>query len=185
MLALVALGALAFMGCNDSVAPNDQLEVTDEDVAHQAGFVARTIVNVLPEMASKSASEAVYLDPPFSGGFYHDTIPNERVFTDADLFLSLVLEDYGTTVVFTFDVSASGNPLVANGAGSITSGPLYMTFAVIDVAVVDGYPTSGSVEVTGSSSRVATITFDGDHTATITINSLEFTVDLDTGQIIG
>jgi hypothetical protein len=181
----VLLAMLVFVGCSeDTVTPNDDIVITDEDVAYQSGFVARAIVEVLPEMADRTVLETVYLDPPFSGGFYHETDPDERVYTDDILKLSLEIEDFGTTVIFEFDISATGDPLVANGSGSITAAALYLTFEVINVVVVDGYPVSGSVEVTESSSRVATITFDGDHTATITINDLVFVVDLDTGLII-
>ncbi len=181
----VLLATLAFVGCSeDTVTPDDEIVITSEDVAHQSGFVARAVYEVLPEMADRSAAETVYLDPPFSGGFYHETDPMERVYTDDDLMLSLQVEDFNTTVVFEFDISATDDPLVANGEGSITAAALYLTFTVNDVTVVDGYPVSGTIVVTESSSRIATITFDGDHTATITINDLVFVVDLDTGLIV-
>lgn len=175
------IAAAAFIGCSESVTPDDQIIVTDEDVAHQSGYVAFAIVKVLPQMGRSAVAELVSLDPPFQGDFWHETVPNEHVWTDDDHKLSLYIAEFDNTVVFTFDLQGVGEPLVVNGEGTLTMGSLYLTFDVMDVVVVGDMPVSGTIEV-HSSSRLATITFDNG-TATVTIGTLSFTIDLTDGSL--
>jgi len=179
-IALIAAAALS--GCSESVTPDDEITVTDEDVAHQSGYVAFAIAEVLPQMGRSAVAELVSLGTPFQGEFWHETVPNEHVWTDADHKLSLYIEEFDNTVVFEFDLEGLGDPLTVNGEGSMRMGSLYLAFEVIDVVVVGDMPVSGTIEI-DSSNRIATITFD-DGTATVTIGGLTFTIDLSDGSLI-
>lgn len=177
------LAAFGFVGCSDSVTPNDDITVTQEDVAYQSGYVAFAVVEVLPFMGDRAAvPEEIILGSPFGGSFWHDTVPNERVWTDADHILTLDLG--GEIVTIEFDITAVGtDPYVANGTGTLTAGSLAIAFTVVDVTVPagGGYPISGTILIM-SSGHSATITFDNG-TAIVVIGELTFTIDLSDGTI--
>jgi len=184
LLGLVLLGALVFVGCSeDSVTPNDEITPDEEDVAHQSGFLAYAIVNVLPEMGGRSAMpEEIWLGDPFSGSFWHDVNP-EHIWTEEGSPLSLELEGSGVVIQFEFDITAYGDPLLANGTGKLTLVDFWLNFTVIDVLVPEeGYPLSGRIEVV-SPNATGEINFNPDGTATIVVGAFSWSVDLDTGEV--
>jgi len=177
--------SMGLLGCSDTVTPNDEITVTEEDVAHQSGYVAYAMVQVLPELSGRAAvAELITLGSPFSGEFWYDTDP-QHVWTDAEHFLSLFIVEFGTTVTFTFDIVDTGNgdPLTADGAGTMDIGSLHLSFDVNNVVIIGGGPVGGTITVL-SSGNTATITFHPDGTATVSIGDLEFTIDLSDGSLI-
>ncbi len=179
MLSLYAVLGLAGCSSDDPVTPHDEAELTADDVAHQAGFIAYAIVNVLPTMASK-AMPGLETIPGFSGDFWADSNP-DHVWTDADHFLTWTPEGFDLTVDCMFDITSTGG--LANGDGTLEAGDLVITFDITDVQVVgSGYPASGQM-VVSSGGYSATITFNG-ATATVQIATSSWTIDLSDGTIV-
>ena len=179
------LAVLAFVGCSESVAPDDEVTVTEEDVAYQSGYVAYAMVEVIPVLQGRAATPGEEtLPPPFGGSFWYDPGPPKHAYTDAGHFLTLDIDDDDVAdVTFTFDVTGVGtDPITANGTGILTAGDLVISFTVIDVVVPSGgWPISGTIVIL-SSGHEATVTFTPG-LATVVIGELEFTVDLSDGTI--
>ncbi len=184
ILGILLLGASIFVGCSEeSVTPNDEITADEEDVAHQAGFLAFAIVNTLPQMSDRAAAEEICNLDPFTGCFWHETVPNQAIWTEEGESLSWEPEGTGVTILFEFDLEATGDPLLANGTGKLTLVDFWLNFTVIDVVVPDdGYPTGGTIEVM-SPNASGLITFHADETATVQVGSYEWLVDLETGVV--
>jgi hypothetical protein len=180
LTALMLTAAFGLVGCSDDpVTPNDETQLTAEDVAHQSGFLAYSIVNVLPTLSNK-AIPGLETIPGFSGDFWLDSNP-DRVFTDADHMLTWTPVGFNVSVTCEFDITAIAG--LANGTGTLTAGDLVIGFVITDVTVVaNGYPTAGQI-VVSSSGYTATIAFNGG-TATVTIGGESWTIDLSDGSIV-
>ncbi|MBC8367857.1 hypothetical protein H8E52_10635 [bacterium] len=184
ILGVVLLGAMIFVGCSeDTVTPNDELTVDQEDVAHQSGFLAFAIVNTLPQLNEEGrVAEEICNLSPFTGCFWHDTAP-QHIWTETGETLDWEPEGTGVTISFEFDLTAAGDPLLANGTGKLTLVDFWLNFTVNDVVVPDsGYPTGGTVEVV-SPNATGLITFHPDQTATVEVGSFAWNVDMETGEV--
>jgi hypothetical protein len=182
LIALLLTAAFGLVGCSDDdpVTPNDETQLTAEDVAHQAGFLAYSIVNVLPTLSNKAIPELETI-PGFDGDFWLERDPEDRVYTDGDHMLSWSPAGFNITVTCEFDITSIGG--LANGDGTLTAGDLVIDFDIEDVTVVaNGYPTAGQI-IVSSSGYVATIVFNGG-TATVTIGGNSWTIDLSDGTIV-
>ena len=123
LMTLLLTALFGTIGCSsdDPVTPHDETELTSEDVAHQAGFLAYSIVNVLPTMANKAMPGLESLTG-FYGDFWRDTNP-DHVWTEApDHVLSWTPEGFNVTIACEFDITSVGG--LANGTGTLTAGTL-------------------------------------------------------------
>ena len=180
LITLLLTAAFGLVGCSDDpVTPNEETQLTAEDVAHQSGFLAYSIVNVLPTLSSK-ATPSLETIPGFGGNFWSDSSP-DRIWTDADHMLTWTPEGYGFTLACEFDITAAGG--LANGDGTLTAGDLVITFDIENVTVVsNGYPTAGQI-IVSSGGFTATIAFNGG-TATVTVGGNSWTIDLSDGTLV-
>ena len=178
--ALLLSTVFGMVGCSsDPSTPHDDTQLTAEDVAHQSGFLAYSIVNVLPTMNSKAFPGLETLSG-FSGDFWLDT---GHVWTDApDHVLTWTPSGFDFSVDCEFDITSVAG--LANGTGTLTAGTLEIGFTIVDVTVVgSGYhPTSGQVLVS-SGAMGATITFNGG-TATVQVGTQSWTIDLSDGTLV-
>ena len=152
-------------------------------MAHQSGVLTFAIVNTLPQFNDEGqVAEEICNLYPFTGCFWHDTAL-QHIWIETGETLDWEPESTGVTISFEFDLTAAGDPLLANGTGKLTLVDFWLNFTVIDVVVPDsGYPTGGTIEVV-SPSAAGLITFHFDQTATVQVGSFAGNVDMETGEV--
>jgi hypothetical protein len=207
-LALLALGAL-LIGCeSDSTAPDEDLPALESgDVATQSGAMATSMTRVLPRIWSPGVGKAVgeysytFVSGPVLGTVFSEFRTEEggelvgydvagwcRVFTDEPLAITLVeggipwLLDFSVTA----DIDQQQDQATASGGGTLTVGAYVADFTLDAVVVRDGdsYPASGSITFVNEG-VTATVAFDGDATAVITVGDESWVVDLDDASVSG
>ena len=207
-------GLILLGGCsNDPVAPQDEVPaLTSNDVAAQGGMMAMAAGIVAPQTVEFSAKSdkdsyvhtftgtvvgAVHLDF-FTGGAGGtsapwDTADYVELYTadGAPLVATLGLSGFEGSVVLGFALNAAldrdstPNTATVNGGGTFVSGQYDATFAFTDLFVSMGstYPMSGSMAFV-SSGFIATVTFNGSSTGTMTMSDgTLWSVDLTNGEI--
>jgi hypothetical protein len=189
-LALAALALLAAAGCGDDpVTPNEQPVFTEEDAASQSAFIAVGLVEVLDDLAATKAEpeqETVSGSSYITGSYWHDSSP-ERVYTDVAHFLTIDFDgpsaDDILPAYLQFDVTATGDPRMANGSGSLLAGALTVNFDVSEIEVAaNNYPIGGQL-IVATGDFTATVEFFSNHTATATVGTSVWNVDLEDGGI--
>lgn len=189
-LAPAALALMIAAGCGDDpVTPNEEPIFTEEDAASQSAFITVGMVEVLDDLAATKAVpevETVSGSSYITGSYWLDNDP-DHVYTDADHRLTIDFDGPGADDILPatllFDVTAAGAPRVANGTGSLLAGALTVNFVVSGIVVeADNYPTGGQLIVT-TGAYTATVEFYSNHTATVTVGALEWSVDLEDGDI--
>ena len=189
-LATAALALLIAAGCGDDpVTPNEQPVITEEDAATQSAFIAVGMVEVLDDLAATKAVpevETVSGSSYITGSYWRDSDP-DHVYTDDDHRLTIdfdgPVDDDILPATLLFDVTATGDPRLANGAGTLLAGALSVGFVISDIAVAaDNYPTGGQL-IVSTSGYTATVEFYSNHTATVTVGVFEWSVDLEDGDI--
>ncbi len=189
-LAPAALALLVAAGCGDDpVTPNEQPILTAEDAATQSAFITIGMVEVLDDLATAKASpeiEIVSGSSYITGSYWRDSDP-DHVYTDVDHRLTIDFDGPGANGILPatllFDVTAAGDPRLANGAGSLIAGALTVVFDVDDIEVAaDNYPVGGQLIVT-TGGFTATVAFASNHTATVTVGTSVWSVDLEDGDI--
>ncbi len=211
MLPMLLLGGLLMLaGCSDDpVAPQDEIpDLTADDVAHQAGFVAAAAGVVGPlviDFDGKTDKDSyshtfdsdvtgtVHMDY-FLGGAAGTPVPwNEadyaHLYTADGEWLTVAL-GVGGTVTLTFDIGADldrdADTATINGGGTFATGPHSATFTFNDLVVAKGssYPSSGSLTFTGGG-HTATVTFDGSSFAHLSVaGGDDYSVNLQTGEVL-
>lgn len=189
-LAPAALALMIAGGCGDDpVTPNEEPIFTEEDAATQSAFITIGMVEVLDDLAAVKASpeiETVSDSSYITGSYWRDSDP-DHVYTDTDHRLTIDFDGPGSDGILPatllFDVSAAGDPRLANGTGSLLAGALTVGFVVDDIVVeADNYPSGGQL-VVSTGGYTATVEFFSNHTATVSVGVLEWSVDLDDGDI--
>ncbi|MBK6899682.1 MAG: hypothetical protein IPH09_10550 [bacterium] len=189
-LAPAALALMIAAGCGDDpVTPNEEPIFTEEDAASQSAFITVGLVEVLDDLAATKAVpevETVSGSSYISGSYWLDNDP-DHVFTDADHRLTIDFDGPGADDILPatllFDVTATGAPRVANGTGSLLAGALTVNFVVSGIVVeADNYPSGGQL-IVSTGAYTATVEFFSNHTATVTVGALEWSVDLEDGDI--
>ena len=196
-------------GCSsDETAPNDPLpELTDADVALQSSFMALAMMEMGPvalEFGGKAdASDGRYsytfTDAEIQGTvqllFEQESAPSgydvadyARAWTDDGRPVELYPLVGGVAWLLDFtlesDIDQAAGTAVVNGSGTLTAGDYEPTWTVVDLAVaVSGdWPDDGVVTFTNEG-ITATVTFNGDSTATVTVGGLSWTLNLDNGEL--
>ncbi len=189
-LAPAALALLIVAGCGDDpVTPNEEPIFTEEDAATQSAFITIGMVEVLDDLAAVKASpeiETVSGSSYITGSYWRDSDP-DRVYTDAVHRLTIDFDGPGADGILPatllFDVTATGDPRLANGTGTLLAGALTVGFVIDDIVVeADNYPSGGQL-IVSTGGYTATVEFFSNHTATVTVGALEWSVDLDDGDI--
>ncbi len=211
---VLMLGASFWLtGCeSDSVAPHDQLPaLNSEDVAYQAAAVGAAASRVLPQIVDFSGTdktEYTYTFPSegsqVTGSVYFDfrnggaegasadydvaTWCRMNTATDAPLIFAV---GAGGSVELDFNIFADivqathTATLLDGSVGTFTGGDYIATFAFDGVVVTagDDYPSGGTMTFV-SGGHVLVVTYDGDETATISLDDVEtWIVNLETGEI--
>jgi hypothetical protein len=189
-LATAAVALLIAAGCGDDpVTPNEQPVFTAQDAATQSAFIAVGMVQVLDDLAAAKAApvvETVSGSSYITGSYWRDSDP-DRVYTDAVNRLIIdfdgPMDDDILPATLLFNVTATGTPRLANGSGTLIAGALSVGFVISDIAVAaDNYPTGGQL-IVSTSGYTATVQFYANHSATVTVGALEWSVDLEDGDI--
>ncbi len=216
ILLLLAAALWLVVGCeSESVAPHDELpELTASDVAAQAGYTAATISQVGPyifeDLTPGTKDPYSYSFPEGGDGegtVYFDcflgAVPSTYedadnvdmyTATDENITFNFELDDENVvSMVLTFNLHAepfNDDPPTATvtGSGTIDFGSYAGDFE-IDQVVLDGseeHPEDGELIFT-IDDMTATVTYDGDNTATVTITTDDgtetYSINLDTGEI--
>lgn len=188
ILLLLVLGAFclyAVSGCSDDdgVTPNEELEITAEDAAQQAAFVAVSLMEVLDDLSSKDAAlESVDEDCVY-GSYWREDL---HVWTEGTHVVTVDFDCDGTADdenngIVTFDITKTGDQ--ANGSGGMDLGSVDLSFTLTAVELYpSNYPAGGTILV-DTSGYTATITFYADHTADVTVGSRTWAIDLSDGGI--
>lgn len=206
LFALLAMG-LMLTGCeSDSTAPDDDLpDLTADDVATQSGAMATSMMRALPRIWDPTTNKAngeysyTFVTGPVVGTIFsefrdaaggdlvdYDVAGWARVFTDEPLAVTLVNGGIPWLLAFdiTADIDQQAGSASAAGGGSLVVGDYTATFTLTAVVMQDGasYPASGTITFVNEGIS-ATVTFDGDSTAMVTVGDDSWTVDLDDGSI--
>jgi hypothetical protein len=209
LLMLLAMGWL-LTGCeSDSTAPDDPLPpVTGEDVAGQGGYLAAAMVEVAPlalQFSGKADETDGRYSYTFAAGdpimgtvelyFALDGVPSGwdvadygRAWADAEAPLLIQPVEDGVVWELSFtlesDIDRDTDTAVVSGDGHLLVGDYDGTFTVTGYAVAEGgaWPTDGELVFTNADHE-ATVTFDGDSTALVTVGEDSWELDLDTGTL--
>ncbi|MCB1150593.1 hypothetical protein KDK88_03555 [bacterium] len=180
---LVLLFGLSGCSSDDPVTPHDGDDVTAEDVAHQAGYLAYAIGQVLQDF-DKAAPEQRQMTSPLSGFYMRDAgTGTTRYYTEGGQVLIWTPEDFDIEIGVVFDITVTdGSPDLANGTGFLQSGSLLVSFELNDVGLAaTGAPVSGITTVS-SGGYQAIVTF-GVGSATVQIGTQSWTVDMTDGTV--
>ncbi len=211
-LLLLATAAWLFAGCSsDSTAPNDNLPPLEKaDVAGQAGFLAVAMVDIAPIGATysgKAEGEYVYTfaaGDPIQGTvnlFFRDggasgspSTPAQADWASASTPtgapLSVTLVDGGLPWLLSFalvsDIDRVNDTATVDGSGTLVVGNYTAAWTLAGLVVFsDGsttWPAEGTLTFTNEG-ITAVVTFDGDHTATVTVDGEVYTLDLNNGNL--
>jgi len=182
ILLSIAMFGLAGCSSDDPVSPNEEIELTAEDVAHQSGLITYAMAEVLQNFTK--AETTVQMFTPLTG-FYqrNDDGADVRYYTLADQELIWTPAAFGEEIAITFDVTLSGGtPKAANGSGALHAGTLAITFDLDEVQLdVNHAPVAGTI-IVSSGRFAASITF-GVGTATVQIGTETWTIDMTDGSV--
>ncbi len=209
LLMLLAMGWL-LTGCeSDSTAPDDPLPpVTAEDVAGQSGYLATAMVEVAPlalQYSGKADETDGRYDYVFAPGdpvqgtvelsFALDGVPSGWDVADygrawtaegAPLTIQPVADGVVWELVFTLesDIDQGTDTAVVAGDGVLLVGDYEGAFTVTGYAIAEAgeWPSDGEL-VFNSADHTATVTFEGDSTATVTVGEDSWELDLETGAL--
>ncbi len=206
---LVSAALVILAGCDsDPVAPHDQLQLTPEEAAGQAGYLAWALVRMGPEFLQDPAGGAVIgrRDPDtlvFSGAItgacdigFEDADGSPTTWNlatrawlvtqpDAPLeFTPIAGSD--AVVRVTLDLEAAiarpANVATISGSGTLGSGSLTTAFVLAIMEVpLSGWPTGGTLSASVAGHAIV-VTFDGDQLVNATVDGRLFRVDLLTGE---
>lgn len=194
LLVPVLLAAGVYLGgCeSDATAPQDLVPaLTEEDAAHQAGYMAMAVAQVGPTVVTYSdarknlysrsfigdVSGTVWLDFRLggSGGTPATWSAGDwaRLYTAGGEPLTFAIGESGGATMnldITADINQGLNSAVLGGGGTFQSGAYLATFAFTNLAVTAAgdYPTGGTMSFT-SGAFAMTVAFDGTNLATITV----------------
>ena len=188
ILLLLVLGAFCLYtmsGCSDDdgVTPNEEPEITAEDAAQQAAFVAVSLMEVLDDLSSKAAVLQYVDEDCVYGSYWREAL---RVWTEGDHVVTVDFDCDGTADdenngIVTFDITKTGD--LANGSGGMDLGSVSLSFTLSAVELDPGYyPVDGSI-IVDTSGFTATIAFYADHTADVTVGTQTWNIDLSDGSI--
>lgn len=180
---LLILGGLIGCSSDDPVTPHEEDEVTAEDVAHQAGYLAYAVSEVLQDF-DKAVPELQTMVTPLSGQYMRDAgAGSTRYYTTGDQELVWTPEGFDLMVAVVFDITVTdGMPDTADGEGALHAGNLIVTFDLDGVGLAaGGAPVSGTMLV-ASGGISATVTF-APGTATVQIGTQTWTVDMTDGTV--
>lgn len=197
------------LGCSsDETAPNDPLPgLTSEDVATQSGYMAVFLTEMAP-VALQFSGKADASDGRYSYAFvdveiqgtvqlYFETDGAPSSYTGADfarawtadgapLMLRPIPDGIAWLLAFTLesDIDQGAGTAVVAGSGTLTIGNYEPAWTVEGLAVEVGgdWPASGVMTFTNEG-ITATVTFDGGNTATVTVGSLTWTLNLSNGTL--
>jgi len=182
--ALLLLGGLSGCSDDDPVTPQDEDQVTAEDVAHQSGYLAYAVSEVLQNF-SKAAPEPQTMVTPLSGSYWKDEgAGSTRYYTEGDQELVWTPADFEIEIGVTFDITVTdGSPDTADGSGNLHAGSLNASFVLDGVGLAaNNAPVSGTMLVS-SGGIDALVTF-GVGTATVQIGTQTWTVNMNDGTLI-
>jgi hypothetical protein len=211
-LALLAAGVLLVMaGCeSDSTAPKDEVPpISQQAAAQQAGYFASAVAQaygiyqdalhgkevIVHDFATGDASGSFTMDFRTGGAggtpspsaladyihIYTDTEQDVRI-TQPGLTIPLAIATFDV-VVDPYDATAPESGTL-NGGGRLVSGAYTSTFTVEDLFLNSStYPPSGALIYTAGDHEV-TVEFDGSQFATLTVGSMIYLVNLDTGELM-
>lgn len=187
LLVLGAAGVFALGGCgdDDGVTPNEQPEITAEDAAGQAAFVAVSLMEVLDELASKVVPSVRYVaEDCVYGSYWKDS---DHVWTDAENYLTLDfdcngVQDEENNGEVTFDIVKLVD--MANGDGTLVIGSVEITFVLANVELDPGnFPVGGTLTVS-TGGHTAVVQFYANHTADVTVDGGQtWNINLSNGDI--
>ena len=211
-LAMLLGAGLWLTGCeSDTVAPHDNLpELTNEDKAYQAAAMGAAAGRVLPQIVEYTGNKNEYTynfpsqGSDVTGTIYfdfrmgsatgapaaYDAATWGNMYSAVDEPISFAVGQGGSVEV-DFNIIASlvqethTATLLEGSAGTFTAGDYSATFAFDGVVVTAGesYP-SGGIMTFVSGGTVLIVTFDGDNTATISLNGVvTWILNLDDGTI--
>lgn len=206
---LLAAGWL-LCGCDsDETAPNDPLPpLEDGDVAQQSGYMAMAIAEVAPlvlEYGSKAdASDGnysytfAYGDPIQGVVLLHfelagapsgyDVADYAAAYTAADAPLEITAIEGGVpwllAVDLESDINQGAGTAVVEGTGTLTLGSYVANWTLTALAVEESgdWPASGGMTFTNEG-ITATVTFDGDDTATVAVGLVSWSLNLNNGVL--
>lgn len=182
--ALLLLGGLAGCSDDDPVTPQDQDQVTAEDVAHQSGYLAYAVGQVLQDF-DKAVPEQRTMVSPLTGTYWRDaTAGSTRYYTEGDQELVWTPADFEIEIGVTFDITVTdGSPDTADGNGNLHAGSLNASFEIDGVGLAaSNAPVSGTMLV--SSGGIDAIVTFGVGTATVQIGTQTWTVNMNNGTLI-
>ncbi len=213
-LTLMLGAGLWLTGCeSDTVAPHDNLpELTPEDVAYQAGALATASGRFLPQLVEFSGTdktEYTYTFPAqgsdVTGTVHFDFRLGGADGSSADFDAADWGHMYtGIDSPLSFAVGAGGNvelkfsiladivqatqtaTLLEGSAGTFVGGDYLAVFSFDGVVITagEGYPSAGIITFI-SSGHVLVVTFDGDETATISLDDVPtWIVNLNSGVLV-
>jgi len=208
-LMMLLLAGWLLAGCSsEETAPNDPLpELTDEDVAHQSGYMAMALVEMAPvslEFSGKAdASDGRYLytfiDDEIQGEVQlyfeqndapsgYDVADFAQAWTGDEAPLLLYPIEGGIAWLLAFSLESiidqGAGTAVIGGAGSLILGNYEALFTVVGLAIERGgdWPAGGYMTFTNEGIP-ATVTFDGDSTAIVSIGELSWILNLSNGTL--
>ncbi len=209
ILMMLLLAGWLLAGCSsEETAPNDPLpELTNEDVAHQSGYMAMALVEMAPvslEFSGKAdASDGRYqytfADPEIQGDVQlyfeqgdapsgYDVADYSQAWTGDEAPLALYPIEGGIAWLLAFSLESvidqGAGTAVIGGAGTLTVGNYEAAFTVVGLAIERGgdWPAGGYMTFTNEG-ITATVTFDGDNTATIEIGDITWMLNLSNGTL--
>jgi len=180
---LILLSGLSGCSSDDPVTPHDEDDVTTEDVAHQAGYLAYAIGQVLQDF-DKAAPTEQHMTSPLSGYYWRDAgTGSTRYYTEGDQELVWTPADFDVQIGVVFDITVTGGaPDTADGSGALQAGSLNVTFTMSGVGLTaGGAPVSGSALV-ASGGYEAIVAFAAG-SASVQIGIQTWTIDMSDGTI--
>jgi hypothetical protein len=199
---------------SDSTTPQDQVPpLTEENAVFAAGYLASYIAEVydvyqdgLKKSADKAVSTETFVVGGISGIYTLDFRAADgttqapsgsaewvRAFTsegqqievrnDPDDELPLVTCTFDA-IAFPYDNTAGNESGTVNGGGSMHAGLYTTEFTVEDLALtIADYPPEGALTYTAGEHHVM-VMFNGTQYAALTVGETDYTVDLDTGEVV-
>ncbi len=210
LMLLLAMGWL-LTGCeSDSTAPEDELPpVTAEDVANQSGYLAQALIEVAPLALEYDGSKADESDGRYSYTFApgdpvqgtvellfeqdgspsgYSVADHARAWTadGAPIEIQPVPDGVIWELVFTLEsaIDQGAGTATVSGSGELEVGDYLATWSVTGYAISDGgqWPAAGTMTFTNEG-QTATVTFDGDETATVVVGDDTWVLNLQTGTL--
>jgi hypothetical protein len=213
MLMLTAAWFLGGCSSDSTAPNDDLPPLSNEDIAGQAGFLAVALVQIAPLSVdydgAKSPAQGEYTYTFAPGDPVQGTVNLEfrdggpsgdlahyadadwsRAYTSSGAPLSVEVIEGAVPWVLSFnltsDIDRQNDTATVNGSGLLIVGSYLATWSLDALVVYSGetttWPGSGTMTFTADG-RTATVTFDGDHTATIEIDGETYILDLENGAL--